>query len=181
MKSKSKVTTKPNWNADDIAFSIFEPGSLSYEHLIQERVTRGSQHQPSTLIYDALALGYNQIKKGGLMLLELPNRPTISNLRKTLQGRGLEEHDYRLFRSNCDERGQRAPKDSRPLVLHRLSEKVMRTVQPYLTIAAKMAEEAKQRGTSHHFMQDENPKNPQPIEKISAEHQNQIDSLNDKD
>lgn len=170
MKTKSKVSTLLNWNADDIAFSVFEPGSLSYEHLIQERVTRAFQHQPATLIYDALALSYNQIRKGELMLLELPNRPTVSNLRKTLEARGLEEHDYRLFRSNCDERGQRAPKDSRPLVLHRLSEKVMRTVQPYLTIAAKMAEEAKQRGISHNFMQDENQKNLQPEEKISTEH-----------
>ncbi|MBV4465799.1 hypothetical protein KVG95_20935 [Pseudomonas sp. SWRI79] len=178
---KNKVNAKPNWNADGIALSVFEPGSLSYEHLIQERVTRAFQHQPSTLIYDALALSYNQIKKGDLMLLELPNRPTISNLRKTLEARGLEEEDYRLFRSNCDEHGQRAPKDNRPLVLHRLSEKVMRTVQQYLTIAAKMAEEAKQRGTSHNFTQDENQKNPQPVEKVSAEHQNLIYSLNDKD
>ncbi|UVM35008.1 hypothetical protein [Pseudomonas sp. B21-019] len=158
MKSKNEVTAKPNWNADGIAFSVFEPGSLSYEHLIQERVTRAFHHQPATLIYDALALSYNQIKKGELMLLELPNRPTISNLRKTLEGRGLEEQDYRLFKSNCDEHGQLAPKDSRPLVLHRLSEKVMRTVQPYMTIAAKMAEEAKQRGTSHNLVQDENQK-----------------------
>ncbi|VVQ13503.1 hypothetical protein PS938_03929 [Pseudomonas fluorescens] len=152
MENNKKVSTRLNWNADDIAFSVFEPGSLSYENLIKERVTRAFQHQPSTLIYDALALSYNQIKKGELMLLELPNRPTISNLRKTLEARGLDESDYRLFRSNCDERGQRTPKDSRPLLLHRLSEKTMRTVQPYLTIAAKMAEEAKQRGISHNFM-----------------------------
>ena len=181
MKTKSKVSAQPNWNTDDIAFSVFEPGSKSYEHLIQERVTRAFQHRPSTLIYDALALSYNQIKKGDLMLLDLPNRPTMSNLRKTLKDRGLEEQDFRLFRSNCDERGQRVPKDSRPLVLHRLSEKVMRTVQPYLTIAANMAEEAKQRGMSHNFMRVENQKNPQPVERVPAEYQNLIDSLNDED
>jgi hypothetical protein len=173
MKTESKVTAKPNWNADDIALSVFESGNLSYEHLIKERVTRAFQHQPSTLIYDALALAYNQIEKGDLMLLKLPNQPTIGNLRKTLEGRDLGENDYRLFRSNCDERGQRASKDSRPLVLHRLSEKSMRTVQTYLTSAAKLAEEAIQRGYSHNFIQNENPTTP-PTQDVPAENQDLI-------
>lgn len=178
MSSNHTVTTEQNGNAHNIAFSVFKSGSLSYEYLTQERVTRAFQHQPATLIYDALALSYNQVMPGDLMLLELPNRPTTSNLRKTLEARGLDENDYRLFRSTYDAGGQRASKNNRPLVLHRLTAKKMRTVQPCQTIAARVAEKAEQRGVSHTFMQDESPAIPHS-EKISVD-QEPINPFNDK-
>lgn len=148
-------TTEPSWNANGMVIKVIKPGSLAFENLTQEPATRGTQHQAATLIYDSLALRYNKAEPGDLLLVELPNQPSASNLRKIFMLRGMKEGDYLLFRPMRDERGQRFPKNKRPLVLQRITDKVMRTVQTFQAIAARVAEEAEERGALYNFAQDE--------------------------
>lgn len=153
MDNEDESTTKPAWATDEVAFKVVKAGTRSYDHLTIEAGARGLQYQPSSLLYDALALSYNQTEPGDLLMAVLPNRPSTSNLRKTLEGRGVKECDYRLFRPTYDERGQHYPKHKRPLVLQRITDQKMRTIQPFPALAEHMAKEAEQRGTSHNFAQ----------------------------
>ena len=171
MDTKNIINAEPSWAGNDMAFKAIKPGSLGFERLTRETSGRGLQNQPATLLYDALALRYNQAEPGDLLMVSLPNRPTSSNLRKIIEARGLKESDYHLFRPRFDERGQHLPIDKRPLVLQRITDKEMRTIQPYTATAAQMAKEAEQRGGSHDFSQPENPAIPGPAEEISAKNQ----------
>ncbi|WP_367372188.1 hypothetical protein [Pseudomonas lini] len=166
--NNNKVATEPSWNADGMAIKVIKPGSLAFENLTQELAMRGTQYQAATLIYDSLALRYNKAEPGDLLLVVLPNQPSTSNLRKIFGLRGMKEGDYRLFRPMRDERGQRFPKNKRPLVLQRLTDNVMRVVQTFQAIAARVAQEAEERGASYDFAQDEKPVKPWPAEEISA-------------
>ena len=174
--NNNKVATDSSWDADGMTIKVIKPGSLAFENLTQEPATRGTQYQAATLIYDSLALRYNKAEPGDLLLVVLPNQPSTSNLRKIFGARGMKEGDYRLFRSMRDEGGQRLPKNKRPLVLQRITDNVMRTVQPFQAIAAKVAEDAEERGASYDFMQDEKPVFPRPVEEISAGNQNLVNT-----
>jgi hypothetical protein len=83
-----------------------------------------------------LALRYNKAKPRDLLLVELPNKSSTSNLRKTYEERGMNEGDYRLFPPMRDEHSQRHPKNKRPLVLQPITDNMMRTVQLCQAIAA---------------------------------------------
>ncbi|MFC5697435.1 hypothetical protein ACFPU0_17945 [Pseudomonas sp. GCM10022186] len=147
MDSKDESVKKPEWNTDDATFKVIKTGTLSHDHLTIEASTRGPQFRQSTVLYDALALSYNQLALGDLLMVDLPNRPSTSNLRKVFEKRGLNESDCRIFRPTFDEQGQRYPKHKRPLVLQRCTDQKMRTIQPFQTLAEHMAKEATQRGT----------------------------------
>jgi len=157
MNTKNASAKKPAWAADDIAIKVVKTGTLSYERLTMVVGARDFQHQPATLLYDALALSYNQAEPGDLLMVALPNRPSTSNLRKILEARGVKECDYRLFRPAYDENGQRYPNQNRPLVLQRITDRVMRIIQPFPAMAKNMAKEAEQRGIRYSFMQSETP------------------------
>jgi hypothetical protein len=176
MTTNKKITTKPSWDANGMVIKAIKPGCLAFENLIQDPAKRGTQCQESTLIYDSLALRYNKAETGDLLIVELPNKPSTSNLRKTFENRGMKEGDYRLFRPMRDERGNPFPKNMRPLVLQRITDKMMRMVQPHQAIAARMAEEAEERGVSYNFAQGEKPVNPGPAEEISAGFQDMVNT-----
>ncbi|MCY1462347.1 hypothetical protein D9M71_801110 [compost metagenome] len=59
-------------------------------------------------------------------------------LKQTCERRGMQEGDYRLFPPMRDEHSQYLPpkKNKRPLVLQRITDNMMRTVQPFQAIAA---------------------------------------------
>ncbi|MCY1267810.1 hypothetical protein D9M68_102010 [compost metagenome] len=176
MNTNNKVSTEPSWNANGMVIKAIKPDCLAFENLTKDPATRGTQCQESTLIYDSLALRYNKAEPGDLLMVELPNKPSTSNLRKTIENRGMKEGDYRLFRPMRDERGNPFPKNMRPLVLQRITDKMMRTVQPHQAIAARMAEEAEKRGASYNFAQGENPVKPGPAEEISAGIQDMVNT-----
>lgn len=176
MNTNNKVSTEPSWNTNGMVMKAVKPGSLAFENLTQEPATRGTQYQKATLIYDSLALRYNKAEPGDLLLVALPNQPSTSNLRKIFMARGMKEGDYLLFRPMLDERGKPFPKNIRPFVLQRITDKMMRTVQPYQAIATRMAEEAEVRGASYDFAQGEKPVRPGPAEGISAENQDLVNT-----
>lgn len=155
MSPKEESATTPAWSIDEVAFKVIKTNSLSHDHLTKQVGARGLQHRPSTLLYDALALKYNETALGELLIVALPNRPSSSNLNKTIKARGLKEDDYRVFRPWYDERGQRLPKHKRPLVLQRISEQTMRTIQPFPALAESISRDAEQRGASFDFARPE--------------------------
>lgn len=160
MSIKDETTAKPAGSIDEIAVKEIEAGSPSYDCLTSKTSARGLQYRESTLNYDALAVIYNRVEPGNLLILALPSHPSTSNLRKIIESRGLKECDYRLFRPETDELGQRYPIHKRPLVLERITGQKMRLIQPFTALAENMAKEAAQRGTSYNFSQPENPVNP---------------------
>ncbi|MBT8764790.1 hypothetical protein [Metapseudomonas boanensis] len=160
MGIKDGTSAKPAWTTDEIAYKVIETDTPGYARMTSEASGRGQQFSQSTVIYDSLALAYSQMTPGSLLVVSLPNRPTASNLRKTIETRGLQEEDYRLFRPTFDEHGRRYPRNKRPLVLQRITAKQMRTVQPFTALAEHVAKEAEQRGTTYNFAQPENPVSP---------------------
>lgn len=80
----------------------------------------------ATAIYDGLATLYNDAEVGALLVVSLPNRPSLGNLHRVLSGRGLTETDYTLFRARFDAEGNRYPVKERPLVLEKRTSRWMR-------------------------------------------------------
>jgi hypothetical protein len=173
MNSKQRELDQP-WSTDDMAFKEIKPGSLGYAMLTKEGAVRSFKVQPATLMYDSLALRYNQCEPEDLLIVSLPNRPTTSNMRKNLRARGLSESDYRLFRPMLDEHGNRYHTDRRPLVIQRLTAKEMHTLQPYQATAAQLAREAEQRGVTHNFELPKIPVKSGLSEPISAGNQDLV-------
>lgn len=171
MDLKSNINAEPLWAGNEMAFEVTKPGSLDFENLTKVTSGRGLQHQPATIIYDAMAIQYNHAKPGEMLTMSLPNRPISSNLRKTIEGRGLNENDYILNRPRHDKHGKPYPKGMRPFTLQRMTDKVMRTIQPSSTFAAQMAKEAEQRGPTFDFAQPEKLGIPGPADQFSAENQ----------
>ncbi len=158
MNIKDETAVKLEKPTDEMAVKEIEVGTSAFDYLLSEPSARGLQYRKSTLDYDALAVAYNNTKAGNLLMVALPNRPSPSNLRKTLADRALTAHDYRLIRPTVDEQGRRYPKTNRPLVLQRLSDKQMRIILKFATaVAENMAKEAAQRGSSYDFAQSEIP------------------------
>ena len=101
----------------------------------------------STVIYDGLASSYNEQPIGGMLIIELPNKPSTGNLHKILLGRGLERDvDYSLFRAVADINGNRFPPTKRPLVLERLTLNELKVPEHRVAMSQKIAKEAKERG-----------------------------------
>lgn len=147
----SKQPANAVWSDGDLAFKVVKANSLAFANMTREVSARGAFGAAATVLYDAVALRYNQCAPGDLFILHLPNRPTMSNLRKHFKARGLDENDYRLFRPSADESGKRYRSHQRPLALQRLTSHEMTTVQPFPTEAAKLAKEASERGTEFNF------------------------------
>jgi hypothetical protein len=169
-----KVKKPTKWSPEDATFKVIKQGAVGYDQMTQEFRGRGTPGQPTTVLYDSVALRYNQCEPGDLFILSLPNKPSISNLRKNLKARGMGDGDYRLFRPSHDESGRPYHINQRPLVLQRLTKKLMTTIQPFPAHAAKLAKLAEQRGTSPEFQTSEIPVNPWPAEEISAGIENVI-------
>ncbi|WP_172151925.1 hypothetical protein [Pseudomonas tumuqii] len=163
MDSKDEYVKKPEWATDDFEYIVIETDTPSYDHMTSEAGGRGQQLRKSTVLYDSLALTYNRMAPGDLLVVALPNRPSTSNLRKTIENRGLQEKDYRLFSPTFDKHGQRYPKHKRPLALQRISHQKMRTVHTFTALAESIAKEAEQRGISNNFSYPESPVDPGPI------------------
>jgi hypothetical protein len=170
------IKRKSKWSPEDAAFKVIKQGAIGYDELTQRFRGRGTPGQPTTVLYDSVALRYNQCEPGDLFILRLPNNPSISNLRKNLKARGVDDGDYRLFRPVCDETGRAYHINQRPLVLQRLTKRLMTTVQPFPTHAAKLAKMAEQRGNQNDPQAVEFPVNPWPAEEISAGSENVVNT-----
>lgn len=150
---KETTLDELGWTQDDLALKVIKPGSLKFDNLTMAARTRGPLEAPATVLYDALALRYNDAEVGELILFNLPNKPSAGNLRKTFESRGLRDLDYRLFRPLFDENGERYPANRRPLVLQKLAETPMKTIRPYPAIARRLAKQAEERGTAYNYAQ----------------------------
>lgn len=84
----------------------------------------------ATNLYDGLAVLYNEAEVDAMLVLSLPNNPSLGNLNRVLGGRGVVlDVDYRLFRAKYDVDGKRYPTKERPLVLEKLSPTPMKLRQ----------------------------------------------------
>jgi hypothetical protein len=109
--------------------------------------TNKPQALTSTAIYDGLAALYNDANAGALLVVDLPNKPTTGNLHKVLCGRDLERGvDYALFRAKADIQGNNFGPKQRPLVLEKLTDKVMKVPDNRAPQARVLADEAAARG-----------------------------------
>jgi hypothetical protein len=159
---------KEAWKLEDTRLQVLDPGTRGFEMTSKEAAVRGHQSQPATILYDSLALRYNQCEPGQIMLCSLPNRPTTSNMRRNLQARGLTEDDYRLFRPMLDTKGGRYPKGKQPLAIQRLTARNMKTIQPYAAEAAQVAREAEERAAQDGILPIANPSKPGPASHFPA-------------
>lgn len=111
------------------------------------KVARHAHDLTSTAIYDGLAALYNDANVGALLVVDLPNKPTTGNLHKVLCGRDLERGvDYALYRAKADVFGNNFGPRKRPLVLEKLTDKVMKVPPNRATQARQVAIDAAIRG-----------------------------------
>lgn len=164
------------WTKDDTHFKVIKQGTLAYEAVTSEGRVRGAFGQPSTILYDSVALRYNECEPGDLFLISLPTKPELYNLRKNFKARGLAETDYRLFRPVVDETGKRYPTDKRPAAVQRLTNARMTPLQPFPREAAVLAKEAEARGGAAFLAQGENPVKPRPADEFSAGNENVVNT-----
>lgn len=100
----------------------------------------GTDISPSTAIYDGVAMIYNQADKGALVLVNLPNRPTMGNLHRVLKCRGLvNEMDYVAYKAVRDVHGVRYPVKERPVILEKLTDAAMRLFGPSTVLPRSLA------------------------------------------
>lgn len=169
----SNAEGKENWNVESTRIQVLNPGTVAYQMASKEAAVRGFNRQPATALYDAIALRYNECTPGQIILLDLPNRPTASNMRKYLRVRGLDEDDYLLFRPVFDGQGRRYPSDKTPLGLQRISGKDMRTLQPYPMEAARILRAAEEKSAVANaalegIVHGGTPVNPGPADQFPA-------------
>lgn len=164
------------WSKEDTHFKIVKQGTLAYEALTSEGRVRGALGQPSTILYDSVALRYNECDPGDLFMFNLPTKPELFNLRKNFRARGLKETDYRLFRPLVDETGKRYHRDRRPVAVQRLTNARMIPIEPFPREAAVLAKEAELRGATAFLARGENPVNPRPADEFSAGNENVVNT-----
>lgn len=169
-------TPLTEWSKDDTHFKIIKQGTMAFEAVSSQSRVRGSNGQPSTILYDSVALRYNQCVPGDLFLISLPNNPSLFNLRKHLKARGVHEADYRLFRPTIDEHGIRYRSNKRPVAIQRLTNARMTPLQPFPTEAALLAKEAEMRGAESTLLQGGNPVKPGPVDEFSAGNGNVVNT-----
>lgn len=101
----------------------------------------------STAIYDGLAVLYNDAAPGTMLIVSLPNRPTMGNLKRILTGRGLVlGEDYLAYRAKFDVNGLRYAVKARPLVLERMTDTLMKVSTGRQNFGKEMAAAARERG-----------------------------------
>ena len=101
----------------------------------------------STAIYDGLAVLYTEAEVGSMLVVNLPNRPTMGNLNRILRGRGLTPAmDYMAYRAKYDVDGNKYPIKDRPLVLEKLSPTAMKMSAGKVSYGREMASQARERG-----------------------------------
>ena len=171
-----KRTPLSEWSKENTQFQIIKIGTLAFEAVTSTSRVRGSIGQPSTVLYDSIALRYNQCEPGDLFLMRLPNNPALYNMRKHFKARGLAETDYRVFRPLCDETGAHFKPSKRPLAVQRLTATRMNPLQPFPREAAALAKAAEERGVGAFLVQDENPLNPRPADEFSAGNGNVVNT-----
>ena len=172
----SKRSALSEWSKNDTHFKIIKQGTLAYEAVTSEGRLRGALGQPSTILYDSVALRYNECAPGDLFLMALPTKPELYNLRKHFKARGLLETDYRLFRPMLDETGKRYKANQRPVAVQRLTNARMIPLQPFPREAAVLAKEAEERGVASFFAREENPVKPRPADEFSAGNENVVNT-----
>jgi hypothetical protein len=171
-----KRTPLTVWSKDNAEFKIIKHGTLEFESVTSVSRVRGALNNPATVLYDSIALRYNLCEPGDLFLMNLPNSPTLFNMRKHFKARGVLETDYRLFRPLCDETGRRFSADKRPVAVQRLTTARMKTLQPFPREAAALAKAAEERGATGFLAQDENPVNPRPADEFPAGNGNVVNT-----
>lgn len=101
----------------------------------------------STAIYDGLAVLYNDAEVGSLVVVSLPNRPTMGNLNRILKGRGVVSGtDYAAYRAKFDVLGNKYPIKDRPLVLEKLTATQMKLSTGKHSFGREMAAKARELG-----------------------------------
>lgn len=171
-----KRTPLTEWSKDDTHFKIIKQGTTQFEAVSSQARVKGSHGQPSTILYDSVALRYNQCAPGDLFLISLPNNPSLFNLRKHLRARGVQEMDYRMFRPTVDENGICYRNNKRPVAIQRLTNARMTPLQPFPTEAALLAKEAEERGADSTLLQVTNPVKPGPVDEFSAGNGNVVNT-----
>lgn len=105
----------------------------------------------STAIYDGLAVLYNEAEVHAMLVVALPNRPTMGNLNRILKGRGLTQGvDYLAYRAKFDVDGNKYPVKDRPLVIERLTDVLMKVSNGKGSYGREMATLARERGEVVH-------------------------------
>ena len=143
-----------DWTAADLAIKVVRAGSAGHARLLgklEKENPRGFSH-PSTTVYDAMALSYNQLGLEDAMILNLPTKPSTGNLKLIIKGRGLLPEDYHLYKPLCDEDGRKYPPADRPFILQRKSKVMMRSARKYPAEAAALARKAEQAGEQFDFI-----------------------------
>jgi hypothetical protein len=169
-------TPLTEWSKDDTHFKIIKQGTMAFEAVTSQGRLKGAHGQPATILYDSVALRYNQCIPGDLFLISLPNNPSLFNLRKHLKARGVQEADYRLFRPTVDENGIRYRSNKRPVAIQRLTNTRMVPLQPFPNEAALLAKEAEARGVESALLRVENPVKPGPADEFSAGNGNVVNT-----
>jgi hypothetical protein len=164
------------WSKDDTHFKIIKQGTMAFEAVTSEGRVRGALGQPSTILYDSVALRYNECDPGDLFLISLPTEPELYNLRKHFRARGVQETDYRLFRPVVDETGKRYARSKRPVAIQRLTNARMLPLQPFPREAAVLAREAEARGGTAFLARDTNPVKPGPADEFPAGNGNVVNT-----
>jgi hypothetical protein len=174
------MTDTPNqlteWSTENTHFKGIKNGTRAFEAVTSEGRIRGALSQPSTVLYDSVALRYNQTEPGDLFLMSLPTDPSLYNLRKFFKARGVQETDYRLFRPVADETGRRYKNSKRPVAVQRLTAARMTPLQPFPREAAALAKAAEERDGSVFLEQGANPVKPRPADEFSAGNGNVVNT-----
>lgn len=156
-----------DWSAADLAIKVLKTGSAGHSRLLSKmsaRNARESFDHPSTMVYDAMALAYNRMNVDDVMVVNLPTRPSLGNLRLIIKGRGLGPQDYRLYKPLCDENGQRFARGQNPYILQRTSDKEMRFARKYPAEAAALSQKAEAVGQAFDILHAQPGSKPTPQE-----------------
>jgi hypothetical protein len=173
--TKKRMTIN-EFSKDKTHFKIIKNGTLAFEAVTSVSRVRGAFGQPTTVLYDSIALRYNQCEPGDLFLMSLPNDPPLYNMRKHFKARGVAETDYRIFRPLCDETGAHFKPSKRPVAVQRLTSTRMIPLQPFPREAAALAKAAEERGVDAFLVQDENPVKPGPADEFPAGNENVVNT-----
>ena len=96
----------------------------------QKELKAQARRSKSSVMYNKLAKDYNKATVGSFITVKnLSNANSLSNMEKILHNRGLvRDEDYVMFKPTEDEKGNKVLPKNRPIVIHKRTEKNLRTI-----------------------------------------------------
>ena len=95
------------------------PGDTLFEDL---RKAVGEQVKHNSIDYNTIAVKYNALPLGGILLVNFNKKVSIGNLARVLEGRGaVRGRDYNIVLVKDSTDGSRIPIGKRPIAIERLS------------------------------------------------------------